>query len=331
MSSQSIPAPVMVTVRALLEHGAVREELRLVAGAMGVDRGIDYPRIQKSGLALVGHMRGIVATRIQILGETETSFLATLPPEQRRTHVDAFFDLRLSCVIVTSGVEPSAELLDAAARTQTPLVITGARSSRTINAIHQLLDRLLAPSVTLHGVLCDVHGVGTLILGPSGIGKSECALFLVERGHRLVADDQVRLTLMPGGRVIGAPPPLLKHHLEIRGLGILNIRDLFGATVVADESPVDLVVELCPWRDGEPYERLGLDELHHDVLGARVPKLRVPVRAGRNMGVILEVAARNELLKRAGHHSAKRFAAALADQLGLAPRTPIPGSGEPKG
>lgn len=326
----SIPAPNGVSVRTILEQPALRDELRLVAGAMGIDRTVDYPRIQKSGLALVGHMRGIVATRIQILGETELSYLATLDEATRRARADAFFELRLSCVIVTSNQDPGPELLDAASRTQTPLVVAGQRSSRTINALHSLLDRLLAPSATLHGVLCDVHGVGTLLFGPSGIGKSECALFLVERGHRLVADDQVKVTLMSGGRVAGAAPELLKHHIEIRGLGILNVRDLFGATSVLDECPIDLVVELCPWRDGEAYERLGLEQLTHDLLGVQIPKLRVPVRAGRPIGVILEVAARNELLKRAGHHSAKRFAAQLADTLGLE-RPPTRPPGPPEG
>ena len=197
------------------------------------------------------------------------------------------------------------------------MAVVELRSSRTIALVHQALDRLLAPSETRHGVLIDVHGMGTLLLGPSGIGKSECALFLVERGHRLVADDQVALTRTPSGTDVGKPPPLLRHHLELRGIGIVNVRELFGATAVRDEKNVDLVVELCPWDPEQPFDRLGLDDLHFDLLGVRLPMLRIPVQPGRNMAVILEVAARNQLLKRAGKHSARDFVAHLSERLGL--------------
>lgn len=316
--SRTRPPPAPPTnVRALLEHTALRSILRLVAGEAGIDRPIDHPRIQKSGLVLAGHTHGIVPTRVQILGETEISFLEGLEPAVRRERVEGLFALTLSCVIVTRGVEPAAELRDAAERTATPLLVSSVRSSATIAALHAALDRLLAPREQRHGVMVEIHGIGTLLLGPSGIGKSECALFLVERGHRLVADDQVWLTRLPNDRVTAAPAPLLRHHLEIRGLGILNIRDLFGATAVWDEAVVDLVAELCPWRDDEPYERLGLDQLTEPILGVEIPKLRIPVRPGRDMAVILEVAARNELLKAAGHHGAREFARRLSRELGL--------------
>jgi HPr kinase/phosphorylase len=304
-------------VRVLLAHEDLRGELELVAGERGLDRRIDHPRIQKSGLVLAGHSHGIVPTRVQILGETEVSFLEALEPDVRRERVRGLFALGLSCVVVTRGVEPLRELVDGASDTDTPLLAARHRSSAAITALHAALDRLLAPREQRHGVMVEIHGIGTLILGPSGIGKSECALFLVERGHRLVADDQVWLTRLPSGQVTAAPAPLLRHHIEIRGLGILNIRDLFGATAVWDEAVVDLVVELCPFRDDEQYERLGLDPLTETVLGVRLPKLRIPVRPGRDMAVILEVAARNELLKAAGHHAAREFARRLSRELGL--------------
>jgi len=311
------PAPP-TTVRALIEHRLVRESVRVVAGEAGLGRPIDHPRIQKSGLVLAGHGHGIVPTRVQILGETEVSFLETLDPEVCRARVDALFALGLSCVIVTRGVAPSALLTEAAARTGTPLCVSEAKSSTTITSVHRALDRLLAPREQRHGVMVEIHGIGTLLLGPSGIGKSECALFLVERGHRLVADDQVCLTRLPDGRVSAAPAPLLKHHLEIRGLGILNISELFGATAVWDEATVDLVAELCPWRDDEQYERLGLDDMTETILGVAIAKLRIPVRPGRDMAVILEVAARNELMKASGRHSARDFARRLSQKLGVA-------------
>lgn len=316
-SSKSQASSAPTSVRALLEHPAMRDSLRLVAGDGGLDRPIDHPRIQKSGLVLAGHTHGIVPTRVQILGETEVSFLESLEPSLRRERLRGLFALGLSCVVVTRGVEPLPELLDGAGASDTPLLAASPRSSATIAALHAALDRLLAPRERRHGGMVEIHGVGTLILGPSGIGKSECALFVVERGHRLVADDQVWLTRLPNGQVMAAPAPLLRHHIEIRGLGILNVRDLYGATAVWDEAVVDLVVELCPFRDDEPYDRLGLDPLTETVLGANLPKLRIPVRPGRDMAVILEVAARNELLKAAGHHAAREFARRLARELGL--------------
>jgi len=303
-------------VRSLLGEPELATLLTVRAGELGLDRAVGHPRIQKSGLGLVGHMVGIVGDRVQVLGETELTFLDTLAPATRRERVRAFFDLALCAVIVTRGLEPPPEIVDEATRTGTPLLTSPERSSQTINTLHTVLDRVLAPRETLHGVLVDVHAVGVLLLGPSGIGKSECALFLVERGHRLVADDQVHLRRAPDRQLVGRAADLLRHHLEIRGLGILNVRDLFGAPAVRDEAPVDLVVELCRWREDEAYERLGLDEPTVDLLGVQIPKLRIPVHAGRDMGVLLEVAARNELLKRAGLHGARRFADRVDERLG---------------
>jgi HPr kinase/phosphorylase len=296
-----------ITVAHLLVEPRLQAILRLVAGEEGRDRPVDHPRVQKPGLALAGHTHGVVPTRVQILGETELTFLEELSPEEQREGVSALFGLGLSLVVVTRGVDPPAVLLEAAQKTSTPLVVAEPRSSRAIQTIHRALDTILAPSETRHGVLMDVHGVGTLLLGPSGIGKSECALFLVERGHRFVADDQVVLSLLPPEQILGRAPPLLRNHLEVRGIGIINVRDLFGATAVRSEKTLQLVVELCPWSNDEPFDRLGLDDSMLDILGVPVPMLRIPVRPGRNMAVILEVAARNHILKAAGHHGAQKF------------------------
>ncbi len=296
-----------ITVAHLLAEPRLTALVRLVAGEDGQDRAIDHPRVQKPGLALVGHTHGVVPTRVQILGETEITFLEGLPPDERKERVDALFGLGLSLVVVTRGIEPPEALLAAATETSTPLVVAEPRSSRTIQTIHLALDGVLAPAETRHGVLMDIHGIGTLLLGPSGIGKSECALFLVERGHRFVADDQVILSLLPSEQILGRAPALLRNHLEVRGIGIINVRDLFGANAVRAEKTLQLVVELCPWNDGEPYDRLGLDEATIEVLGVPIPLLRIPVRPGRNMAVILEVAARNHILKAVGHHGAQKF------------------------
>jgi HPr kinase/phosphorylase len=311
----SSPEDMSVSVRTLLEHPDLRDSLVLHAGAAGIDRQVSHPRIQKSGLVLAGHAQGVVASRVQVLGETEISYLESQSEDVREQRLAFMFSLGLSLVVVTRGVTPLTGLIRHAESTQTPLAVCGLRSSSTINLLHGVLDRVMAPRARMHGVLIEVHGVGMLLLGPSGIGKSECALFLVERGHRLVADDQVELTRLPDSTVMGAPLPLLRHHLEIRGVGILNIRDLFGATAVREEAPVDLVVELCAWRDDEPYERLGLDDQTTEVLGCDIAKLRIPVRPGRDMAVILEISARNQLLKREGLHGARRFAERLEREL----------------
>ncbi|MDQ3032593.1 MAG: HPr(Ser) kinase/phosphatase [Myxococcota bacterium] len=312
------PAPTLST-RALITEPELASVLRVAAGEGGLDRAVSHPRIQKSGLALAGHLVGVVASRVQILGETEISYLETLDASVRADRLRAFFGLGLACVVVTRGIEPLPEVLAIARETDVPLVIAEPRSSTTIGALHAALDRLLAPRESMHGVMIEVHGLGMLLVGPSGIGKSESALVMIERGHRLVADDRVELERM-GERVFAAPPALLKHHLEIRGLGILNVRDLFGATAVQDEARLDLVVELCRLEEepeDAPFDRLGLDDETRPVLGVAVPMLRVPVYPGRDLGVLLEVAARNHLLKRAGHHSARAFAARLAKGLGM--------------
>ncbi len=304
-----------ITVAHLLAEPRLNAIMRLVAGEEGRDRTLNHSRVQKPGLALAGHIHGVVPSRVQILGETEISFLEGLSHEDQLQRVSVLFGLGLSLVVVTRGIDPPAALLQAAQETSTPLAVAQPRSSRAIHAIHLVLDGILAPSETRHGVLMDVHGVGTLLLGPSGIGKSECALFLVERGHRLVADDQVILSLLPSERILGRAPVLLRNHLEVRGIGIINVRDLFGANAVRFEKTVQLVVEICPWRDDEPFDRLGLDESTLDIFGVPLPMLRIPVRPGRNMAVILEVAARNQILKVTGHHGAQKFISTLMGEM----------------
>ena len=310
--------PEPVTVGELLAHGDVASAFTLIDPDLDTARRITHPRIQKSGLVLVGHMHGLAGTRVQMLGETEMSFLSGLAKDERRARLDAWFREGLSLVVVTRGIAVFDELVDAAKATRTPVATTELRSSKAIGAIQTALDRLLAPETQVHGVLVDVHGVGMLLTGPSGIGKSECALFLVERGHRLVADDQVVLTRLPQNQLWGTAPELLRNHLELRGIGIVNVRDLYGAAAVRERKLVQLYVELCPWgSDDDDYERLGLQRRTRNVLDVGLPLLRIPVRPGRDMAVILEVAARNHLLQKAGHHAAKKFVEKLEASLGV--------------
>jgi HPr kinase/phosphorylase len=301
------PARSTISTGFLLEDKALTIAVRLVAGAAGLSRRITHPRIQKSGLALAGHYRGVVPTRIQVLGETELSYFEALDSERQSRSAQGFFGLGLSCVIVTRGVDPPAELVRVAEATATPVVVSAERSSRTITGIHALLDDRLAPRTQLHGVLVDVYGVGLLLTGSSSIGKSECALDLVMRGHRLVADDVVECDYRPPGMVFGQPADLLRHHMEVRGLGVLNIKDLFGVTSVRERKRIDIVVKLVEWSPDTHFDRMGVDDHYHKILGVSIRELVIPVRPGRNMGSILEIAARNQLLRDAGHHAAREF------------------------
>ncbi len=306
-------------MRALSEPGALPSPLTLdrIAGLGGLDRVIAHTRIQKSGLALVGHFEGLSSKRVQILGVTEMTFLAAMTPIEREVALRGFLARRLPCVIVTASITPFAELVAACDEHECPLLRSNARSSVTINEIHAWLDDQLALRTRIHGVFVDVFGVGILLLGKSGIGKSECALELVQRGHRLVADDVVDCTVHPPDRVYGVATELLKNHLEVRGLGVLNVKDLFGVASVRDTKRVDLVVRLLSYDDDESWDRLGIDDEWYEVLGVRIPMRRLPVRPGKNTASTVEVAARNELLRREGVHSAREFHARLARALGV--------------
>jgi HPr kinase/phosphorylase len=303
-----------------------RIALSLLAGEAGLGRPIRHPRVQKNGLALAGHFNGVVPSRVQVLGETELSYLASLPEAERSIATRSYLALGLSCIVVTKGEAPGASLIATANATGTPLYSYASRTSAAINAIHAVLDDKLAPTTNLHGVLVDVFGVGLLLLGKSGIGKSECALELVLRGHRLVADDVVQCDYRPPGMVFGAPSPLLRDHIEIRGLGIINIRDMFGVTSVRARKRIDVIVRLEEWQESSEYDRLGIEDAFETILETPVRLLRVPVRPGRDMGSILEIAARNELLRRAGTHSAKNFVQKLASSTYPESMSPTPGS-----
>jgi HPr kinase/phosphorylase len=320
----SSPPPMAeVTVGDLVADARLAAELTPLGGEAGLGRPIRHPRVQKSGLALAGHFYGVVPTRVQVLGETELSFLETLTPDARGLAARGFFSLGLSCVVVTRREIAPKSIVQASEATGTPLFMSAARSSRTINMLHGVLDEKLAPTTSLHGVLVDVFGIGLLLVGKSGIGKSECAVELVLRGHRLVADDVVRCEWRPPGMVFGCPADMLRHHVEVRGLGVLNIKDLFGVTAVRDRKRIDIVVQLDEWDETREYDRLGVDDQHFIILSTPVRLVTVPVRPGRDMGAMLEMAARNELLRRAGKHSARELMARLEENAGLAPELAI--------
>ena len=308
--------PPSVKVRQLLADTASPLRLELVAGASGLDRIISSDRVQKPGLALTGFTDHIHSERVQVFGNTEMSYLGTLSPELRLARVTALFAAPLACLVVTKDLEVPTALLEGAERVGVPLIKTPLLSSTFITQAQAYLEEALTASDSTHGVLVDVFGVGIMLLGKSGIGKSEIALDLVMKGHRLVADDIIDIRRKKDS-AYGSAYETIKHHMEIRGLGIINIKDLFGVAAVRDNKKVELVVELVEWSPTAEYDRLGIDNRSYKIVDIEIPLLTIPVRPGRSMTTIVEVAARNHLLKLQGHHSAldfqERLSRAIAD------------------
>ncbi len=296
----------LLTVGELLGRGEL--EVTAVAGQAGLSREINVPRIQKPGLALTGWPEQLHPHRVLVLGGTEIDYLADSEPA-RTVGIDTLMRSEPACVVVCRGQEPPVELRSACEATKVPLLCSRLVTADFIAAVTSWMGDRLAPNTELHGVLLDVNGIGILLLGKSGIGKSETALDLVVRGHRLVADDVIKIRAK-AGTLVGRGAGILGHHMEIRGLGIINIEDLYGVAAVRAAKKIELVVELHEWADlqgGEEYDRLGFDDKHEQILDVAVPKIRIPVRPGRNLATLIEVAARNQLLKIMGTHSARAF------------------------
>lgn len=306
-----MPQSASVTVATLLNdvqssHDSAID-LELVAGAAGLTRRITNSHPQKTGLALAGFDGYLREGRALILGESEIRYLESLGPADRLNALGRVLSHNLPCLVITQGFPPPLELQNAAERAGVPLLRTKAATPDAMSRLLNLLDSYLAPRTIVHGVLMDILGLGVLVVGESGIGKSECALDLVVRGHRLVADDAVELRCRAEAFVLGSCPEATRHHMEIRGLGLINIQDLFGVASTRTSKRVELVVQLERWEHGREYDRLGLDDQRYDVLGVRVPMIRMPVAPGRNVAILVEVAARNQLLRARGHHAAQRL------------------------
>jgi len=300
------PRPA-VAIRELLGPEAAHLGLRLVAGKSGLGHQVLLSRVQRPGLALTGYTDYIRYGRVQIIGGSEVSYLQKLAPKKRAAILKRLVRCEISCFIVTKGLAPAPELLKEADLRGIPVLATTSESTPLIKKLSSFLETRLAQRVHLHAVLMDVFGLGVLIMGESGIGKSECALDLIDRGHRLVADDVVEIKRLTDA-LVGDPPELTRHHMEIRGLGVLNIKDLYGVSAIRTSKRVELAVQLERWEAGKEYDRLGLREETFPVLGVGVPLVRMPVAPGRNIAILVEVAARNQLLKERGYHSARRFA-----------------------
>ena len=285
--------------------------LTVAAGAAGLkDRKVVTPDINRPGLALAGFTGVFLAERIQIVGSSELSYLATKEGNAQADAVQLLFGLGPPCFIVTKGLKPTRDMVEQAEKQAIPIVCTPMDTTPFIHRLTEFLDHRLAPEDYRHGDLVDVFGVGMLITGDSGIGKSECALDLVDRGHRLVADDLVKVLRRGTGILMGysaAKSPLLAHHIEIRGVGIVDVYSLYGIRAIRVQKRIEVDVQLVNWKQGMDYERVGIEDKLSEFLGVRIPLVTIPVIPGKNLALVLEVIAKNHILKVFGYHPAKVF------------------------
>jgi HPr kinase/phosphorylase len=309
--------PRGVTIATVLRDVAESRalDLELLAGGAGLERRITIPHPQKTGLALSGFDAYLRPGRVLVFGRSEVSYLETLTAGERGEALRRVFSHDVPCLLVTGGATMPPETVAEADRAGVPLLSSRAATPEAMSRLAAVLDTYLAERGMVHGVLMDILGLGVLMVGESGIGKSECALDLVVRGHRLVADDTVELRCRAQSFLIGTCPELTRHHMEIRGLGLINVQDLFGVASTRSSKRVELVVQLERWEHGREYDRLGLDEEFYELIGARIPMIRMPVAPGRNVAILVEVAARNQLLRSRGHHAARQLVTQLNEQL----------------
>ena len=294
-------------VRDLLERNGDPLQLEALTGDVGLDRVMPTPEASSPGLVLAGFTKRFAQTRIHVLGQTEITYLAALDAAARRRSLETFFTFDLPCVVITKGQEPPAELLELARARGVAVIRTKLKTSEFYRLVKPFLDDAFAPATTLHGSLADVFGVGLLFVGRSGIGKSESVLDLVERGHRLVADDVVHVKRRGNDVLIGSGHELARHYMEIRGVGLIDIQALFGIRAVRQQKRIEVVVQLADWDASGEYDRTGLDQERTVILDITLPRVTVPLNPGKNLTVICEVVAMNHLLRYGGVDSAKRF------------------------
>ena len=304
-----------ITVQRLFDDRHETLQLDILNPEIDLDRPLVDPDITSPGIALAGYTERFSSDRIQVFGETEISYLRGLPPEERRERIRGVFRFGIPVAFVTKGLSVPDELLEVAAECSIPILRSGLSTKGFYQHIKPYLDAVLAPRTTIHGSLADVYGVGLLFVGDSGVGKSECVLDLVERGHRLVADDHVIVSRRGSDILLGEGHQLQAHHMEIRGLGIIDICTLFGIHATRQQKRIEVMVRLERWDEDAAYTRTGLDTSEIDVLGVKVPQVTIPLNAGKNITVISEVVAMNHLLKYAGIDSADVFNERLKESM----------------
>ena len=278
---------------------------------------VSCSRVNRPGLQMVGFYDHYEQERIQIIGKVEHLFMAQLESEERSRRLEDFFRSTPAGVIITSSIEISPEMVEMAEKYDVPLLRTAERTSPFMAALIAFLNVQLGPRLTRHGVLVEVYGEGVLLLGDSGVGKSETAIELVKRGHRLIADDAVEIKRVSATTLVGRAPDIIRHYVELRGVGIVDVRRLYGMGAVKETEKIDLVINLENWQQGKMYDRLGLEETTEDILGIKVPSIVLPVSPGRNLSIVIEVAAMNNRQKRMGYNTAQEFNKKLMESMGI--------------
>ena len=305
-------SPTGVTLGTLIDEFG----LEVIRGATDYrERLILTDDVNRSGLQLTGYFESFAYKRIQIIGKVENSYLGELTDLSRRSRFDTFFSYNIPALILARGLEPYPECLEMAEQYDRTILRTNELTTAFMNSLITSLRYHLAPRITRHGVLVEVNGEGVLIMGESGIGKSETAIELVKRGNLLIADDAVEIVRVGKNRLLASAPELIRHYIELRGIGVIDVSRLFGLSAVKDFANIDMVIDLEQWDDSAYYDRLGLDEEFIDLLGVQVPLMRVPVKPGRNLAVIIEVAAMNNRNKRMGFNSAAELARQIDEHI----------------
>jgi HPr kinase/phosphorylase len=307
-----------ITVERFYTEQSACLELRLVAGATGLKRIIREPTVNRPGLALAGFTRYFANRRLQVIGNAESSFLKTLPPEERRRRYANLLSYKIPGVVFSRAHKPDRVFLREAEAAQVPIFITPMITMKFINLATLALEMLFAPKTMEMGSMVDILGIGVIIRGESGIGKSESVLALIERGYSLVSDDATRMTLMDGRQIVGTSPETTRCHMEVRGIGIINVASMFGVRSIRAEKSLDLVVTLKSWDDVPDVDRVGMEQEFVKIIGVPIPHITIPVRPGRDLARLIEVAAFQIKLKNAGHNPAKEFNDRLIAQMSAA-------------
>ena len=282
---------------------------------------ISSPEVNRPGLALAGFYEVFETDRIQLIGYAETQYLHSLEPSTKRVMLQKLVDAAPVAIVYTTNLPVDNAAIEYATKKGVPILRTGLKTSEIMASLISALNNYLAPRITRHGCLVEIYGEGLLLLGDSGVGKSETTIELIKRGHRLIADDAVEIKRVSDKTLVGSAPELIKHYVELRGIGIVDVRRLFGMGAVKETEKINLVIQLENWIEGKMYDRLGMDEETIDILGINVPSITIPVRPGRNLAIILEVAAMNNRQKRMGYNTAEEFNNNLLRQMGVDPES----------
>ena len=309
--------PLTVSVEHFYNQHAARLQLKLVAGEEGMGRLIREGAVNRLGMALTGFIKYFAFRRIQLIGKSEVSYFQSLDAPTRQARIRAILDRKIPCIVFSRDNRPPAVILKEAQRAEVPIFISPIPTPRLVNLITLCLEEDFAPSTSEHGSMVDIMGVGVLIRGESGVGKSECALGLVERGYSLVADDITRLRLLEGRELMATSAEVTRTFMEVRGIGIINVAAIFGGRAIRTEKRLDLVVTLEEWDKVEEIERTGLDQQFYEILGLKIPHVRIPIRPGRDLAGLVQVAALDQKMKTMGQFSALEFNEKLMSRLKL--------------